>query len=205
MEILTVNNGEGTYEISIPLVSRIMYLRGDSGVGKTTLTELITTYNTGDPDIYVKLPDGFSIEVLVSINNIRSDINTRINTIMIIDDNLGTENPNFSKDLESVLRNNNSYLIIINRVDIIEDSLNSEFAASLEYSVDSVLWVSKNENTPIRTVSKFVDMFPILEDISGINTILCEDTYGMKEFCTSHSYMLNNTYYEYLVNLLKGE
>lgn len=176
------------YEISIPIKRRITYLRGDSGSGKTTLAQLVDIkVKNDDPLIFLNIPESLSVEVINSAG-IVADIKARHNCIIIIDDNLGTESPNFPKVISSVLKENNNYLLIINRVDSnIGDSLTSTGRDSFEYDALSILWVERKLGSIKRIVKPLLYTLKEATNVSNVKEILCEDLLGMKQFCESYN------------------
>ena len=172
MENITISVKTKKFEIEIPINSRITYLRGDSGQGKTAFTDLVrNSILNEDTNVDVKITDGYTPDVLDSTRLV-SDIKARGKSIIIIDDNLGTEKPGFPKSIIDTLREIDSYLIVINRVDSLEDSLSAKWRDSIEYSVTSVLWVKKVNNSIKRIVKPLVYCLDTIESYDNVSDIL---------------------------------
>lgn len=130
------------YRIHIPLERRVTYLRGDSGVGKTTLVNYITSgIIDEDPDIHVEYPTGYNV-IILNYLQMADQIKIYENAILIIDDSTQSEETDFSNAVVNYLVKNNLYLLIINRVEIFD--LSSKKATSFDYAVGSILWIEKN-------------------------------------------------------------
>lgn len=187
MEGMFISVKTDKYEIEVPLNGRITYLRGDSGAGKTTFAQLVLSSITDGEDwIKVSTPEGYSPDVLNSTKLIE-DIEARPNSIIIIDDNLGTEKANFPKVVSNILRDIDSYIIIINRVDVLYDSLSSDMSNSFEYSALCALWVEKKSNNIKRVVKPLINCLEPISGYTKVSDILCEDSYGMYTFCKSYN------------------
>lgn len=129
------------YNIKIPMERRITYLRGDSGVGKSSLVEFIrSAVEDEDTSIILEKTNGYNIDILASLSS-TLDIEFKKDSILIIDDNLISEGNNFSNAVSNYLLKNNLYLLIINRVDLPDTASNSQEG---DYSAKSVLWVDKD-------------------------------------------------------------
>ena len=129
------------YNINIPMERRITYLRGDSGVGKYSLVEFIRSAEEDDDDlITVEKPKGYTIDILSSLSS-TLDIEGKEDAILIIDDNLNSEGNNFSNAVSHYVKENNLYLLIINRVDLADTSSTIREG---EYSAKSILKVVKD-------------------------------------------------------------
>lgn len=172
------------YNITIPLERRITYLRGDSGVGKTTFVDYVLAgVMDGDPNVEVSYPDDYSIDILSSLH-IAADIRNRNNAILIIDDSTQSENADFSNTVANVLLRNNLYLLIINRVDMVDAGITEAGKSKCDYAVGSILWVEKDGVN--HKVSRFIDKldYNSYRNAEYDNSlVLSEDKYGMTEFC----------------------
>ena len=173
------------YRIHIPLERRVTYLRGDSGVGKTTFVNYVTAgVIDEDPTIHIEYPTGYNVVVLNYLQ-MAEQIKIYKNAILIIDDSIQAEDTDFSNAVVNCLLKNNLYLLIINRVEIL--GLSSEKSTSFDYAVGSILWVEKNgmDHKVTRLIDREKDIHstPFSCD-KGL--ILCEDKYGMSEFCENN-------------------
>lgn len=170
------------YEISIPINKRITYLKGNSSAGKTAFVKLVDAkVSSDDPDIYLSKPNNLSIEY-VSVIGIKTYLEGIKNCIVLLDDNLGTEVPDFHSGIGELLLKNNLFVVIINRVDVFEKSA-EQYSGKFEYDARSILWVKKIRGKKKRVVSSLVDELGEYSEYNKISTILCEDKYGMTNFC----------------------
>ena len=129
------------YNINIPMERRITYLRGDSGVGKSSLVEFIrSSEEDNDELITVEKPAGYTIDILNSLSS-TLDIESKYNSILIIDDNINSEGNNFSNAVNNYLLRNDLYLLIINRVDLADIQPRGQEG---DYSAKSILKVVKD-------------------------------------------------------------
>lgn len=170
------------FNINIPLQRRITYLRGDSGVGKTSLVELIRAkIEDGDDSIELNKPDEYNIDILSSLSS-SLDIENKRNSILIADDNINTEGIDFSNAVCNCLIKNDLYLLIINRVDL---QFDTNARKKFDYAVNSILWVEKNNDGINHNV------FPLSQkyifDYSNVDYILGEDKYGITQFCMNYN------------------
>ena len=100
-------------EAYIPLENRVTFLRGDSGAGKTSITETVATRIAGDDSIEVMVPKGYHYTILAGEVAIWS-LRILYNTIAILDDQLFSETRKF-KDVINCLEHNSNYILVINR------------------------------------------------------------------------------------------
>lgn len=103
------------YRCKIELERRITYLRGDSGVGKSTLVDYILLGDSAGDAARVTCSKNLAV-----IQNI--DSNSRVanekDTLFILDDSLVIEDEKwFSETIIKDLIKNDSYMLIISRVD----------------------------------------------------------------------------------------
>lgn len=151
------------YNLSIPLEHRITFLRGDSGVGKTTLVDMIIASFNGGGDVLVDCP--LSVEVPSITDNLES-LKEKKDCLLIYDDSVKTETTEFYSCLQKHLVKNNLYLLIINRSDWF--SKDNEFLDNAEKSVlylekDGVSHYIRN----IDKLSKCVEISSIVKMLKG--------------------------------------
>ena len=103
------------YRCKIEIERRITYLRGDSGVGKSTLVDYILLGNSaGDA---VKVACSKHLAVIQDIDSNSRIVNEK-DTLFILDDPLVIEDEKwFSEAIIKDLIKNDSYMLIISRVD----------------------------------------------------------------------------------------
>ena len=116
------------YRCKIEMERRITYLRGDSGVGKSTLVDYILLGNSaGDA---VKITCSKHLAVIQDI-----DSNERFrhekNTLFILNDPIGTRFSN--SNIEEMLIENDSYMLIISRVDSLPGAVLEMKAEGIEH------------------------------------------------------------------------
>lgn len=169
------------YRCKIEIERRITYLRGDSGVGKSTLVDYILLGNSaGDA---VKVACSKHLAVIQDIDSNSRIVNEK-DTLFILDDPLVIEDEKwFSEAIIKDLIKNDSYMLIISRVDF--PNLNN----NIEFSINSVL-VMKADGIEHYCIP-FTDNFICTSkfDMSKYDCIVTEDTHGMHEFAKS---WLNN-------------
>lgn len=171
------------YNIEIPMDRRITYLRGDSGVGKSSLVEFIRSAEEDDDEsIKLEYSKGYSIDILASLSS-TLDIESKKKSILIIDDNLASEGNNFSNAVNNYLLKNDLYLLIINRVDLPDTESKDQEG---DYSSKSILWVEKDGIE--HKVYPYLLRFPEdVEEYKGY--VLGEDQKGIT--CFFNSYNIN--------------
>lgn len=169
------------YNLNIPLERRITFLRGDSGVGKTTLVDMIIASFNGGGDILIDCP--MSVEV-PSITDSLESLKSKKNCLLVYDDSIKTETTEFISCLQKYLVPNNLYLLIINRADWF-----SKDNVSLDYAVKSILYLKKDGTSHyINTIDDMCNLVDITTSTKLKNSImLTEDKYGLYSFCKEYS------------------
>ena len=169
------------YRCKIEMERRITYLRGDSGVGKSTLVDYILLGNSaGDA---VKVTCNKHLAVIQDIDSNSRVVNEK-DTLFILDDPLVIEDEKwFSEAIIKDLIKNDSYMLIISRVDF--PNLNN----NIEFSINSVLTMKADgiEHYCVPFTDNFTCTCKV--DMSKYDCIITEDTHGMHEFAKS---WLNN-------------
>lgn len=158
MPDIRVKNNEVSYNFSFE--QKYLFIRGDSGVGKSTLLQLIDDYNT-NPDAII-CEGNTSLRVLHSINDLQDE-----NNIFFLDENM----PLLSKsDCASLLNESNNYFVIITR---------SRKFNGLKTGLDSmVTMIAKSDGS--HTISP---IYPKAKNLTCIaDTIVCEDANSGKIF-----------------------
>lgn len=118
------------YKFSIELERRITFLRGDSGVGKSALVDMISISFSDDGIVNVDCDKKIAI---LSNGDEPSRISSEPNRLFILDDLLISEDAHWMRStLMRDLIKNDSYLLIINRVDP------GTLGTNLEYSMKSI-------------------------------------------------------------------
>lgn len=151
------------FNMRVPLERRVTYLRGDSGVGKTTFVGLISSaLNNEDPSINLLYTEGYSISIVTDLNNLE-DIKNRNKSILVLDDTQMSERESFSNVAANILVQNDLYLLVISRVEMYDsvgiyktqkgNYSNKEYRC--DYTVGSILFVKKDGVNHI--VSKLVN------------------------------------------------
>ena len=136
-----------TYKCNLVLDRRVTYIRGNSGVGKSTLLDLIRLFNRGgDPSI--KVVCDRKIIILEGIESIESLAGYK-KTVIIVDDSVSTEISEFGSRVVPYLIENDIYLVLINRVD---------YDGMLNYSDKSILVCEKEEDGVTHTFRGFVNI-----------------------------------------------
>lgn len=172
------------FNMFVPMERRITFLRGNSGVGKTSFVEYIRFFiENGESDILkVSYPKGYDI-VLGSGNSIKSILRNSRNIILILDDSVYSEGVDFTNALMKYILENNIYLLIINRVDLAFDSsINSKF----DYSAKSILWVDYDSSTNRHNVVPLLSLCSLM-NIDNVDCIISEDTHGLTDFCLAYN------------------
>lgn len=100
------------YRCKIEMERRITYLRGDSGVGKSTLVDYILLGNSAGDAVKITCS-----KHLAAIQDIDSNERFRYekNTLFILDEPIETRFR--GNNIEELLIENDSYILIISRVD----------------------------------------------------------------------------------------
>lgn len=151
---------------------RISYLRGDSGVGKTSMIDLV---RLSDPDV-AKVECNKKVTILDNIDS-NEDIFTKTGTLFLMDDLLISEMSSwFTPDIPKALVKNDSYLLIINRADI-----PIHFDNNVEFSLKSVYYLKNMGKDHICVPFVMADEFPKFTNkiVSECDNFIVEDNYGM--------------------------
>lgn len=100
------------YRCKIEMERRITYLRGDSGIGKSTLVDYILLGNSAGDAVKITCS-----KHLAAIQDIDSNERFRYekNTLFILDEPIETRFR--GNNIEKLLIENDSYMLIISRVD----------------------------------------------------------------------------------------
>jgi hypothetical protein len=166
-----VKNSRNTYEFV--LKRNITILRGDSGIGKTTLYDMIREYNRfGRSESGVAISCDKPIVVLEG-NDWENDLDATHNSIVVIDE--GSRFISTREFAESVRDSDNYYLII-----------GRNYLNQLPYSVDEIYTVKGKKNKKFELIYSDIDKmydhpnrsrFPFKPDI-----ILTEDSKSGYQF-----------------------
>lgn len=116
--MLELRVSSSVYNAVVPIERRITYIRGDSGVGKTSLVNAIKSFNSGVQGITVKFP--YSVEVLQSVPS-KEILRVYKDCMLVFDDVLGMEDVDIEL-LTGICESNNLYVLNINRVLMIGDT-----------------------------------------------------------------------------------
>ncbi len=116
--MLELRVSSSVYNAVVPIERRITYIRGDSGVGKTSLVNTITSFNNGVMDIKIEFP--YKIEVLQNVPS-EDILRAYKNCMLVFDDVLGMEDVDIGW-LSDICESNNLYVLNINRVLMIGDA-----------------------------------------------------------------------------------
>lgn len=151
---------------------RISYLRGDSGVGKTSMIDLV---RLSDPDV-AKVECNKKVTIVDNIDS-NEEILTKTGTLFLMDDLLISEMSSwFTPDIPKALVKNDSYLLIINRADI-----PIHFDNNVEFSLKSIYYLKILGKDHICVPFVMADEFPKFTDktVSECDKFIVEDNYGM--------------------------
>lgn len=85
--MLGLRVSSSVYNAVVPIERHITYIRGDSGVGKTSLVNTIISFNNGVQGIKVEFP--YRIEVLQNVPS-EDILKAYKNCMLIFDDSLST-------------------------------------------------------------------------------------------------------------------
>lgn len=169
------------FNMYVPLERRITFLRGDSGVGKTSFVDYIRFILENGETFNAKLEKPKDFGVMIGIGeSIKLLVKELKNHIIIIDDTVYSEGIGFTNALMKHVISNNLFILIINRVDLkFDESIESSF----DYSAKSILWVEKIPG------SYNHEVVPLLykcntSSTDAVKYIISEDTNGMSEFCS---------------------
>ncbi len=172
------------YCCTLSLERRITYIRGDSGIGKTSLLNVLDAYENDDPDIRVELNCDRSIYPLVRITRLEN-LDGFSNSIVFLDDSLFTETEKFGNRIVDKLLEKDIYLVIINRVDI-EISRNHIIGESvdngMDYSVRSILICKKGKDDINHYYIPITDLLGETDlSVVPIDMIIVEDAHGLTD------------------------
>ena len=116
--MLELRVSSSVYNAVVPIERRITYIRGDSGVGKTSLVNSIIDYNNEVQGIIIDFP--YNIEVLQNVP--KEEVLVAYKDCMLVfDDVLGMEDVDIGW-LSGICESNNLYILNINRVLMVGDS-----------------------------------------------------------------------------------
>lgn len=170
------------FNMFVPLERRVTFLRGNSGVGKTSFVDYIRFILENGETNNAKLQKPKDLSVMIGVGeSIKILVKELKNHIIIIDDTIYSEGTGFTNALVKYIIKNNLYILIINRVDLaFDESIDSSF----DYSAKSILWVDKISGSYNHNV------IPLLykcttEGTNDTNYIVSEDVNGMTDFCSS--------------------
>lgn len=139
---------------------KYLFIRGDSGIGKTSLIQLISDYNT-NPDAIVCDGDT-NLRVLNSENDLVEE-----NVIFFLDENMPLL---YRADCATLLNGSNNYFVIINR--------SREFNG-LKTGLDSIVVMNAKPDGS-HTIEPVHPRENNLKQLA--DTIICEDTNSGKAF-----------------------
>ena len=169
------------FNMYVPLERRITFLRGDSGVGKTSFVDYIRFILENGETANAKLEKPENLEVMIGIGeSIKLLVKELKDHIIIIDDTIYSEGIDFTNALMRYVISNNLFILIINRVDLLFDE---SIESSFDYSAKSILWVDKISNSYNHKVVPLLYKCDISQT-DNVGYILSEDTNGMSEFCS---------------------
>lgn len=143
---IDVEISSANFNFSCKLRRRITVIRGDSGVGKTSLTDIVRLRGgnikvTAPFEIY----DGTSGDPSVLLSGSH-------NAIYIFDDLDVTESGEFAKLCKKYLVKNNLYVVIISRVNLTEE----ELSGISEFKTDGINhWLVPTELSRVNRISAF--------------------------------------------------
>lgn len=116
--MLELRVSSSVYNAVVPIERRITYIRGDSGVGKTSLVNAIDSFNSDVQGITVKFP--YRVEVLQNVPS-EDILRAYKDCMLVFDDVLGMEDVDIGW-LSGICESNNLYILNINRVLMVGDS-----------------------------------------------------------------------------------
>lgn len=116
------------YKCNFEFERRLNIIRGNSGVGKTSLAEIIM-----QQDIDVLIESTYPIQV-VNVTNWRIIMENAVDSIILFDDLSVVETPEFAEVYKTFSIKNNNYFIIIARENI--SALKS--TGRLPYSINAI-------------------------------------------------------------------
>lgn len=163
----------------IPLQRRITYLRGDSGSGKTTICEEILNITITEK-YKLEISEGYSVSIQSDLT-VLSIIREAHKMLYILDDMYVAETRDFAETIATNIVKNDCYVLIINRADSYRLP-----KLSVGYSMSSILYAKRASDGVGINIGSVLDARDFVEgsiSFSEIKTIVCEDTYGMTEFC----------------------
>lgn len=158
MPVIKLKNNEISYDFSFE--QKYLFIRGDSGIGKTSLIQLVSDYNT-NPDAIICDGDT-NIKVLNSENDLIEK-----NTVFFLDENMPLL---YRSDCSTLLNNSDNYFIIINR---------SRKFDGLKTGLDSLV-IMRAESDGSHTIEPAYPKESRLNQLA--DTIICEDTNSGKLF-----------------------
>lgn len=161
MPDIRLKNNEVSYDFSFE--QKYLFIRGDSGIGKTSLIQLVADYNT-NPDAIV-CEGNTNLRVLNSVNDLVEE-----NVIFFIDENAPLL---YESNCASLLNNSDNYFVIINR---------SRKFNGLKTGLDSLV-VMNTEANGGHTIAPMYSRDDSLQQLA--DTIICEDTNSGKAFLES--------------------
>lgn len=130
---LTVKSS--TFHIDIELFRRFNIIKGDSGVGKSTLVEVLSDYGSPDVDIFCELKI-----VIVNLTDWQVVMSAAKNALIVIDDMDFVETSEFNLLYQSTCIQNNNYYLVIAR----EVISNFKGLSRLPFSINAVYKMEKN-------------------------------------------------------------
>ena len=128
----------GNFIFSINLYRRITYLRGDNGIGKSTLV----WYIENKPEL---VSCSKTIKVLKGLVTWEEFYNDTGNTLFIMDDTLISGRVGFSNSIIQRCIENDSYLLVINSIESTENATYGEenFIGGIDCSAKEI-YIMKN-------------------------------------------------------------
>lgn len=163
LEVITDN-----LKYDIPLERRITIIRGDSGVGKTTLVDLISQSIMG---VQVNCP----LDIIVATETTwQAVMQFNTNSLIIFDDLEIVASAKFASEVKKTSSNNNYYLIF-SRENIGEKEL-----GRLSYSMHSIYRMIVDDTGVSHTVEPFYKFTK--GDSSKVKSLLVEDSKAGYEF-----------------------
>lgn len=173
--MLELSVSSSVYNAVVPIERRITYIRGDSGVGKTSLVNVIIDYNNEVQGIKVDFP--YNIEVLQNVP--KEEVLVAYKDCMLVfDDSLSTE-INMSV-FNKLCPKNNLYVLVINRVDSEESE--KGILSGIKFSVNSILVCNKDGvNHYFKPFYESNNFLSESWETEKVSIIITEGTYGLTD------------------------
>ena len=166
MSIINVKLDSPILRCDFSFDRRLSILTGDSGIGKTTLVELLQ-----------ERPNSVQIEstypvIVANSSGWREILKGASNNIIIFDDLIALETEDFARMYAECVVKNNNYVIAINRTSQFSSTETNSKLAVLSFSINSVYTVF-NENGTLRLESKYKQ--PKVE-LNNVDCCIVEDS-----------------------------